>query len=356
MIIAMNIKTILLTIIMFCVLIFVHELGHFLFARMAKVRVYEFALGMGPILLKKVKNGTQYSLRAFPIGGYCAMEGETEDGSVDTSLYEQLGEGSGVPLNQAKLWRRILITVGGPLMNLVLGFLIVLGLSAQLDSFGSNQISGFREEAVSNAQLQVGDQVIRMNNHRTRNDKDILYEMQRDRDGIMDIVVVRGGEQVLLQSVRFQMYDLGDGVTSIYPDFGVRPIARTVWGTVTNAANWTRYLARMVWGSLVDLITGRYGINQLSGPVGVSSAVGEASSYGWSNVFSLVAFISVNLGIFNMLPIPALDGGRLVFQLIEGVRRKPIPQKYEGWVHAVGFLLMIGLIIFVTFKDIINLF
>jgi len=339
----MNIGTILLALVVFGVLIFVHELGHFLAARWAGVRVNEFALGMGPAVFSITRGETKYSLRLLPLGGYCAMEGEDED-TYDAGSF-----------NNAALPKRIVIMVAGAAMNLLLGLIILGVLTTQLDRLGSTTVAGFKDSSVSSSQLMANDKILRLNNRRVWSDNDMIYEFMRDRDGVMDILVERQGEKVLLPNVAFQMRDLGEGMQGIYIDFTVYGVEKTVPGVLFNSVNWTVSLVKQVWGSLIDLITGRYGLNQLSGPVGVTTAIGEVSSQGLRPLLMLVAFITVNLGVFNLLPLPALDGGRLIFLFLEAIRRKPMNPKYEGVIHAVGFMLIMGLVIFATVNDVARL-
>lgn len=345
--IAANVPQILIAILVFSFLIFFHELGHFISAKWSGIKVNEFAMGMGPVIWKKQKGETQYALRAFPIGGFCALEGDDEE-SADERAF-----------GRAPLYKRMIVMLAGSFMNLVLGLVILGVLSSQQTLLGTTIISGFRENAISSGWLQEGDEILRINNHRVRTNNDIVYEMTRDRDGVMDIEVARQAgekaENVLLKAVKFQMEDIGDGIQAITIDFSVQGVKPTFLGVVANAFNWTNSIIRQVWGGFVDIITGRYGFNQLSGPVGVTSAIGHAATYGWRSLFSLMAYITVNLGVFNLLPLPALDGGRMVFLLIEAVRRKPINPRYEGWVHGVGFLLLIMLMVAVTVNDVAKL-
>lgn len=338
----MSIGTILIAILVFGLLIFVHELGHFLAAKWAGVTVNEFAMGMGPKLISRTRGETAYSLRLFPIGGFCAMEGENEDSGATGAFCN------------APLYKRILITVAGSLMNLLLGLILLGILSSQQPLMGTTTIAKFDEGAVSSSQLRAGDEILKINGRRVRTNNDLVYEFQRDRDGVMEMQVLRDGEKLNL-TVAFRMEQMEEGINIINLDFKVVGVEPTAMGVIRNSFNWTGSIVKQVWGSFVDLITGRYTVNQLSGPVGVTTAIGQASSSGWKSLLLLVSFITVNLGVFNLLPVPALDGGRMIFLLIELVRRKPISAKYEGWVHAVGFILLIGLMIFVTFNDVMKL-
>lgn len=339
----MGIGTILIAVLVFGALIFFHELGHFIFAKLAGVRVNEFALGMGPTLFSLQRGDTRYALRLFPIGGFVAMEGEDEDSSDPRSF------------GNASMPGRISVMLAGSAMNLLLGLIILALLTTQQNALGSTVVAGFHESALSSAQLQVGDEILRVNGRRVRTDNDLSYELQRDRDGVMDMEVLRGGQRTILRDVTFEMMEVEEGIRVLILDFKVQGVPKTFWGVVRNSINWTGSLVKQVWGSLIDLITGRYGLNQLSGPVGVTTAIGTASSMGWRPLLMLVAFITVNLGVFNLLPLPALDGGRLLFLLLEAVRRKPLNPCWEGIVNAAGFMMLIGLVIFATFNDIVRL-
>lgn len=344
-----NLPQIIVALLVFSVLIFVHEMGHFIAAKRSGIKVNEFAMGMGPVLFQRQKGETMYSVRWFPIGGYCAMEGDDED-SEDAHAF-----------GRAPLWKRMTVILAGSAMNLLLGLIILGMLSAGLFSdretlIGTTQIYGFHEKAVTNQWLQQGDTVKKINNHSVRTSNDMMYELSRDRDGIMDIVVERQladgtTESVLLPSVTFLMREV-EGVSVLTIDFtllGVEPTFGRVFG---NMFNWTGSIIKQVWGSFADLLTGRYSVNQVSGFVGVTGAITEAVKSGFDDLLMLTAFITINLGVFNLLPLPALDGGRFIFLLIEAVRRKPIQPRYEGLVHGIGFALLIALMIFVTFNDV----
>lgn len=342
---------ILIAVLVFGVLIFVHELGHFLAAKWSGIKVNEFAMGMGPVLFKRQKGETIYALRLFPIGGFCALEGDDQE-STDSRAF-----------GRAPLYKRMITMLAGSFMNLLLGLIILGVLSSQQSLLGTTVVNSFGENASSSRWLKEGDEILRINNHRVRSNNDIVYEMMRDRDGIMNIEVARQfespddnkTENILLEGVTFKMETVQDDIQAITIDFTVRGVKPTFLGIVLNSFNWTNSIIKQVWGGFIDIVTGRYGFNQLSGPVGVTSAIGQAATFGWKSLFMLMAFITVNLGVFNLLPLPALDGGRMVFLLIEAVRRKPINPRYEGIVHGVGFMLLIALMVAVTFNDVAKL-
>lgn len=357
---------ILYTVIIFGVIIFIHELGHFIVARLCKVTVNEFSLGMGPAVWKHQGKKTLYSLRIFPIGGFCAMEGEDAAGAGSVELP---GGGDAVrpegeeeenedpnAFNKKPVLARMAISAAGPFMNVLLGFLIILSTFAGAKYYTSTQVADFKENATSSQTgLQAGDWIVRMNGAHIFSDRDIVFEALRDDDGIIDMVVVRGDETVELPGVTFTVSGEGEE-RSLYLDFRVTALQPSFLGAFEQAGRQTISLARNAVASVGDLITGRIGFSELSGPVGVGQVVGQAAKIGWSSILSLAAFISISIGIFNLLPFPALDGGRILFLLIEGVRRKPINPKWEGYINAAGLILLFLLMIVVTFKDILNLF
>ena len=313
-------------------------------AKLFKVKVNEFSLGMGPKLWGKQKGDTLYALRLFPIGGYVAMEGEDEESEDENSLCNK------------NPWQRLGIVVAGAVMNLLLGYIIMLVLTIMSGRVGTTVIAKFDENAVSSQYLMQNDKIVSVNGSKVRTPNDITFEFLRSKDGIIDMEVIRDGEKVKIPGIQFEMDDLGDGIKAIHLDFKIYGEKLTFTNTITYSFNWAVTIAKQVWVSLGDLITGRFGFNQLSGPIGVADAIGKASSMGIDQLLLMVAFITINLGVFNLLPIPALDGGRIVFIILEIIMGKPVPAKYEGFVHAAGMVLLLGLMVFVTFNDIVKIF
>lgn len=385
----MMIFKILAAIFVFGIIILVHELGHFLMCKLMGVRVNEFAIGMGPKLLSFGKKETAYTLRLFPIGGFCAMEGEDEgaptpsaiggnaDRAEDDGGEPALPDEEEVPAEpdprafpNKKVWRRILIVVAGAAMNLVLGYVLLVayyGIFTVPDAsgkarFSSTIIASLPETAVSyQTGLRPGDEIVKIDGKHTVTDSDIVMIMQSDEDGIMDMTVRRAVDgkkkTVLLKGVQFQLEVGENGKNRLIYDFKVLGIEKTVWSTLVQAGKMEYSVATMIWRSLGDLITGKYGINDLSGPVGTMDIIGDAvaganTSEGMMTLIMLVVMITVNVGIFNLLPLPALDGGRLIFLLFEGIFRRPVPAKYEGKVHFIGLMLLLLLMVVVTFSDI----
>lgn len=334
----------LASIIVFGSVIFIHEFGHFFVAKLSGIKVNEFSLGMGPKLVGFTKDDTDYSLRALPIGGFVAMEGEDEESDAEGSF------------NKAPVQSRIAVVVAGAIMNLILGFVVLIFLVSQQSAITSRTISQFHEGAMTaQTGLQVNDEIVAVNGRRCYIANDIIYEFARTQNGVADFTVRRDGELVELENVTFETYTDEDGIKQMVIDFYVYPEEKTVLSVIEEAAKWTMSLARMIFLSLVDLLTGNVAINQMSGPVGIVTVISEAASIGIENVLLILAMITINLGIFNLVPFPALDGGRLLFLLIELLRGKPINQKYEIVVNTVGMFILLGFMAFVTFSDVTKL-
>ncbi len=339
----------LVAIIFFGLLISIHELGHFSFAKLFKVKVNEFALGMGPAIFKKKKGETTYALRLLPIGGYVSMEGEDEE-SADENAF-----------NRKKVWQKFIIVAAGAIMNLILGVVIVATCLSMEDLVGTTQIIDFHENAISQQTgLKEGDVLLEIDGKKVFSDMDISFLMSRSDDGVFDMTVRRDGEKTELSGVTFNTQKQ-DGYTLITYDFIIRGKEPTVFNVVGNAFKQTASIGRLVWLSLFDLVTGRFGLSDLSGPVGTVNVLADVTSSAVESkanlisALTLMAFVSINIGIFNLLPLPALDGGRLFFLFIEGLRRKPINPKYEGYVHGAGLALLLLLMVVITFNDIVNL-
>ena len=337
----------LVAIIFFGLLIFFHELGHFLFAKLFKVQVNEFSMGMGPALFKFKKGETKYALRLFPIGGYVSMEGEDEESESDRAFYKK------------PAWQRFIIVAAGGTINLIMGVIIVAVMLSQSNLIGLPQIHSFEENAVSSQYLQAGDKIQKINGKKVYSEYDLSFLMARDKDGIIDFTVEREGEKVELEAVPFQTFDNNGTLTIIY-DFIIKGVEPTFANVAKNAVLESVSIGRIVWVSLLDLVTGQYGLSDLSGPIGTVTYIADAAQAAtqqtdYTYLLMLMALIAINIGLFNLLPLPALDGGRLFFLAIEFVFRKPVPQKYEGWVHAVGMVLLLLLMVVISFSDIMRL-
>ncbi len=336
---------ILIAILSFLVMIFIHEFGHFIFAKLLGVRVNEFAIGFGPKLFRKQGKETLYTVRALPFGGYNAMEGEDEDSDDPKAFCNK------------RPWRRFLIVAAGASFNILFCFILVSCMLLPQDRYPTTTVAAFADGAVSEQSgLQVEDTIYSVNGRRILTTTDLSYTFTNiPADGKVDMTVLRDGEKVHLSQVQFSTASQ-DGVNYVQVDFSIYGRKRTVLSWMEQSVKATLSYGRVVWWSLLDLITGKYGISQMSGPVGVTVAIGDMVKSGVLDYLNIIALISINLGIFNLLPVPALDGGRLFFILVEMIFRRPIPKKYEAIVHAAGFILLMLFMAFVTVKDIFGLF
>lgn len=325
-------------------LIFIHELGHFTVGKLSGMDVHEFSIGMGPKLVSKQVGETLYALRLLPFGGFVAVEGEDVDSDSPRAF------------SKVALWKRILFVCAGAIMNLLLGFVILLILVGMRSALPTTVVGGFTADSRSAESLMAGDQILKVNGSRVFTVNDISFSLISDQDGVVDFTVRRDGAKMEIPGVDFGMEVMEDGTRVIRPDFQVMQAEKTFWGGVTFAAKWMMSIVRQVWLSFINLITGNIKLSELSGPVGVSTAIGQASTMGLSTFLNMVSFITVNLGVFNLLPLPALDGGRLVFLLVELVTRRRVNPKYEGMIHAVGLALLLGLVFAVSIQDILRLF
>ncbi|RHV55191.1 site-2 protease family protein [Faecalibacterium sp. OM04-11BH] len=360
--------TILAALLVFSAVIAIHEFGHFTVAKLCGIQVNEFSIGMGPVLWKKNHKGTQYSLRALPVGGFVALEGEESPESQQAEAAHTAQEQpapeteapvqpTGVPLNEAPVWQRALVMVAGAVMNFVLGFVVLVFLiAAQNEPITSKTIYAIQDGALcGQTGLQAGDQVLAVNGRRCFVANDILYELVHTRSYSADFTVLRDGQKVQLPGVQFDTWQDEQGETHMSIGFSVYGLEKTPGNVLREAGNSVLYYGRIVFTSLIDLLRGRESINNLSGPVGIVSAIGQAASYGWQDLLELLALITVNLGILNLLPFPALDGGKVVFLVIEGVTGHAVPEKLQSVLTLATFGLLFGLMIFATYNDILRL-
>lgn len=405
-------------ILLFAVVVVIHELGHFIAAKLMKVKVNEFAIGFGPAIIKKQIGETLYAIRLIPFGGYCAMEGEDEESEHERSF------------GSKSAWKRMIIVVAGAFNNLVLGLILVgfmLGISgvystSTVENFycpiGDVTFNGVvDEEDISKANaylngeieltdrekayvdmdengnidaydlslmetaskdektakprsyatgLRSGDKVVKVDGRRVYNAADLSYMMMNSRDNTLEMTVVRDGKKIELSAVEFNMREI-EGKSYIRNDFAVVNEQLTIkkpFSFVKYTFSESVSVARAVWMSLFDMVTGRYGLNDIMGPVGVVSTVSETVSnaatssnplLGLESIFYIMGLITINLGIMNLLPFPALDGGRLAFLLVEIITRKKPSAKVEGIINAVGLAILFGFILLITGNDIIRL-
>lgn len=351
--------TVILFIVIFGVVVIAHEFGHFLLAKANGIHVIEFAVGMGPTLCSFHKKGTKYSLKLFPIGGACMFEGE--DGLAEKD--GEPGEGSFL---KAGVWGRISTVVAGPLFNLLLAFIIAFimvnmtGIIAIRDPIVSSVSEGGGAEA---AGLRDGDRIVSLDGEKIRLYQEISLFMQASyRGGEVEVVYERDGSRhTAMVTPRYDdssgIYLLGIMNTDYVEPKGFETL-KYAWYEM-------RYSVKATYKSLSMLFGGRVSRKDVAGPVGIAvNVVGKtydtAKQYGWQSVLlsmlNITLMLSVNLGILNLLPIPALDGGRLVFLLLEVIRGKPVPPEKEGMVHFVGLMFFMVLMVFIFFNDLANIF
>ena len=382
--------TFLAALFVFGAVIAIHEFGHFAVAKLCGVQVNEFSIGMGPALWRKIYHGTQYSLRLLPVGGYVALEGEespesqqaenlsvaagdsspdrgalgkeekpcdTPESPLTGEVAAQQPERFGKPLNEAAVWQRMLVMAAGAFMNFVLGFVVlVLLIAARQEPITSRVIYKIDEGALcGQTGLEAGDKVLAVNGRRCFVANDMIYELVRTEQYRADFTVLRDGKTVELPDVQFDTWEDDSGETHMSLGFTVYGIQKTPLNVLKEAGNSVLYYGRIIYTSLADLLRGRESINDLSGPVGIVTAIGQAASYGWQDLLELLVLITINLGIFNLLPFPALDGGKIVFLLIEGVTGYAVPEKIQGSLTMAAFALLFGLMIFATYNDILRL-
>ena len=443
-----TIALILIGVLLFELIIFIHEFGHFITAKKSGIKVNEFSLGMGPKIFSFGKGETKYSLRIFPIGGFCAMEGEDEESPEPRAF------------NNAKVWKRMIVVIAGAVMNIILGFVLMFVVVVQQDAYSSTEVQSFPATSfssctglrsgdvikeingygistimdfnypISTAELKTVDgstleiykedcgnnlynmavslvqdknnklsdeQVSKVNELLSKSTNEIVkakskedaysiyenyYKKINDACGIKDykvekiveketrkrytadILVERNGEEKLLKNVQFFTYttkDNSDPQVSI--DFYVKPIEKTFGSVISQTFKQTISTCKMIYASLGGLLTGKFGLKDMSGPIGIASAVTTVASESLSSGFMsavnsiiyVMMIITVNLGLFNMLPFPALDGGRFVFLIIEAIRGKSVPRKVEAIVNGIGMGLLILLMILITANDIFKL-
>ena len=356
----MNIFPIVVAVLVFLLIIMVHELGHFAAAKACGIYVKQFAFGMGPALFRKQGKETEYVVRAFPVGGYCAFETDIEDFDEEKG---EIVEPNPRAFNRKPVWQRMIVLVCGPLMNLILGFIVVVISLCTSEAIASTTVSEFREQSVSSSQLMVNDEILNIEGLPIYSASDITYKMQSsDRKNeagnlVFDITVRRNGETVLLKDVEFMTTNRQDGSSGVYFDFFVYRLEKNFGNVVSMGFRESSSKARIVLLTIVDIVKGKYGLNDFSGPIGVGSVITEAvKTYTFSDFMSVMAFLSINVGVFNLLPIPGLDGARLIFLIVELIRRKPVKQQVEGMIHFAGMALLLLFIIVISFNDISKLF
>ena len=350
--------SVLFAILLFSFLIFVHELGHFAAAKLSGVQVNEFAMFMGPAIFKKRVGETLYTLRCIPIGGYCAMEGEDADTDNPRSF------------QKAAWWKRLIILLAGAAMNFLAGLVLFLVVYAPAEQFVVPVIDYFEESCVLQAEdgLQIGDRILAIDGDRVFVSSDFSTILSLNSGDVHDVLVMRGGEKVLLDDFALVKAEFTepDGTTSLRYGFNFSLEKATFGSKLRFVWNTAMSNVQMVKLSIQMLLSGQAGLSDLGGPVMIvdqMAQVADASPTLMDAILNMVyfgAFLAINLAVMNLLPIPALDGGRAVCLLItaaaEGISRKKINPKYEGYLHTAGMVLLLALMAFVMFKDIFVIF
>lgn len=348
---------IVIAIVIFGLLIAVHELGHFAAAKWLGVKVNEFSIGMGPPLLKHEGEETLYSLRLLPIGGFCSMEGEDDD-SADPRAF-----------GRAAAWKKLIILAAGAAMNFLVGLILCLALTSTYQYLATPVIADFAEEfdLVGENGLMQGDRILRVNGERVYTQSDISLLFPRGNGETMDLLILRDGEKRLLQNFPLTLRPYTqDGQQVMRYGINFQVIEPTLPQKLREGTMMAVDFVRLVRLSLMDLLTGEVGVREMSGPVGIVGIISDVGSaaetpkYAMYGIMNLAALIAVNLAVMNLLPLPALDGGRIFFILLNGIiftlSRKKIDAKYEGYVHFAGLVALMGLILFVTLSDIGKIF
>ena len=359
----MSVFSILFGIFLFSLLIFIHELGHFVAAKTFGVQVNEFSMFMGPVLFKKQKGETLYSIRLIPIGGFCEMEGENGDSISPRSF------------TAAAWWKRLVILVAGPLMNLLAGLVLFGCFFAPQERYIIPVVEQVEQGSAVAADenrdgIREGDRILEIDGERIYmySDFDLVLtanaDSQNNPENRHDLVLLRDGQRVELRDFAMQkrQFQEEDGSVSLRYGFSFGSVERSVTSLLKQTWNACLSNIRMVRISLKMLFTGKAGLKDMSGPVGIVQMMTETSArssslyYAFLNMLSFGGLISVNLGIMNLLPIPALDGGRSVgvvlTALVEGITRRKINPKYEGYIHGAGMILLFALMGIIMFKDI----
>ncbi|WP_306478762.1 RIP metalloprotease RseP [Finegoldia magna] len=332
--------TIISSIIIFLLVILIHEFGHFIVAKMNGVSVLEFSIGMGPKLFQRESNGTLYSLRVLPVGGYCQLEGEDEENDSPNSLNNQS------PLVRLK------VILAGAIMNFILAFILLILLMSV--SRVSTEVSGVIKDSPSySSGIQTGDQIVSINGENVSDGEELLKSI-KESQGDLNIGVIRDSQSKNIKVTPRLENNIRKIGVNFQEEYNIKNFS-IVKGFKKGLITFLN-LTGMLYKFLGMLITGQLGLGGVSGPVGVVKEIGNAAKTGVANLIFLLAYININLGVFNLLPIPALDGGRAIFILIEMIFGKKISQEKEGYIHMVGLILLLALIAIVTIKDVIKLF
>lgn len=343
-------RYIVLAILFFGFMIISHEFGHFITARLFKVGVNEFSVGMGPKIFSKVsrKSGTAYSVRALPIGGFVSLVGEDEETDEENAL------------NKKPWWQRFIILFAGSFMNIVSAVVAMFILLSMSPYYPTTYIadrenySVIADSVLAEYGVQDRDKIVEIDGERMNVWQDVSYKIMSDGIEPLDIVIERNGERIILEDVQFKTQTV-EGILCGIVDFAPLYVKRSAGVLIKEAVLQSFSTVKMILSSLGDLVTGKYGLEAVSGPVGTVEVIAESAKQGIESAIYLFVFISMNLGVVNLLPIPALDGGRIVFVIIEAIRKKPLKPSTEGIIHAIGMVLLLAFMAVILVNDIIKM-
>ena len=344
--------TLIWFVIVLGITVFIHELGHFIFAKKAGIYVYEFSIGMGPRLFKfKRKNDeTEYSIRLFPIGGFVSMAGE--DVEIDKNIPEE-------KQMYNKTWlQRFLTVIAGVMFNFILAiillFIVALNTGAPVNK---NYISELSDNyPISKTNIQIGDKILKVNNKKVKNQDMLMLELTINNGKTINLTVEHKNNQIEVVKVKPKKVEIDGETTYKYGMLLESKIEKGIIPSIKYAFTKTINLIEQMFMIIIYLITGNLSLNSLSGPVGIYNIVGESAKAGIISVIYLIAYLCINVGFINLIPIPAFDGGRALFLIIEKIRRKKIDPKIENTIHAVGLSLLMVLMVVITFNDIVRIF
>ncbi len=329
--------SLLAVIIVFGLVIFIHEFGHFFTAKLFKVKVHEFSLGMGPCIFQKKKGDTQYSLRLIPMGGFVKMEGEEEESEDENSF------------SKKKPWQRLIILAAGAIMNFILGIIVILFLfGITFQSVPTTTIKEVLSDyGAYQAGIRPGDEIYRVNGERIRNNMDISLAI--GTGDTAEVTIRRNGAEKIC-NVNLTAKE-GSRLLGISLDTERKnPINLTSY-----SFNYARTIIKLTYKSFIGMFTGNVSVNDMSGPVGIVTQIGSAAQQGLEDVLFILILITLNLGVVNLFPLPALDGGRIIFVLFEIITKKKLKTDHEAIIHFIGFMLLIFFMLYVTKNDIVRL-
>lgn len=323
---------VILTILLFGSVVVMHEFGHFITAKINKIKINTFSIGMGPSIFSWKRGETKYFLRAFPIGGYV---------SIDDEKFEK-----------TSIQKRMAVILAGSLVNIISGFLVISIIVLIQGQFVSTKVKFVNLEQ---NKIQVGDYIKKINNHHILGANDLIFELSKIDDNIpINLTVLRNNEIIDLYDVGYFKHDGNTSYRTLGISLDIEQINFSNF--FITSFNKSVFVTKLVWVSFCDLVTGKISIDNISGPIGFTKSVSDAKDQGVLSIISLFSLLSINIGIFNLLPFPALDGGRFIFLMFELIFRKKIKKSFQNYINALGILILIFLFVVIAIKDIFSFF